>query len=220
MKRLSSSKAGLAPAPTNQEQRPEEILEEREIHWKKWFTSDEQWVFYRRTIWNRAYAILKVTYDADVVTDEVIDDLLEKRGKSPSKAEIEKFLYQQTWRRSLNRLRNPRYKLQKKLISLIQRDEEGEEYDVTEAESHGHPGAEEELFSRWDQETRALYFDKAVRALSEHQRICFLGRMANGIEYSEIAESLNISVDLAYQHVKRARNKISKLMKRWEQTDE
>jgi RNA polymerase sigma-70 factor (ECF subfamily) len=61
------------------------------------------------------------------------------------------------------------------------------------------------------QETQSL-IDRTIAALPERRRVALTLRWADGLEYQEIADILEISVDNAYMLVARAREQVRRAL--------
>jgi RNA polymerase sigma factor (sigma-70 family) len=208
-----SDPAGSSPAP-NDKGSLADTLVERDQAWYE--VPDEMYRYYYNTMWNRAYLALGSANEADDIVDGIIDEV-SKYEKPPSKDMIEKVLHQLTTWRIRDRLKSPKYKLLRmRSTPLMRRGHDGEEFEI-DLESGGHPGADEEFFHWEENEETARQIAKAVIRLNERQRTCFVLRFMEKMEPEEIKKLLNIPAETVSTECYRARNKIRKWLREWEQ---
>lgn len=210
MRKSLSNPTGSSSALNRKEDQPVGTIEERDQPWDQGLTLDQYGRYYRVT-WNVAYLIVGYPDEADIIANKVMDSLW-KRHTPPSKAEVEAHLRVMARSRALDCLASPRHKLRVRSKSLVQKDEDEEEYEAM-PEQYCSPGAEEEFFSDGEREMFARQFAEALMSLNELQRVCFVLRFVEHIEPEEVVEMLGIPVDTVYTKTYRARKRVAGLLR-------
>lgn len=196
-------------APNDKEMQPVILIEERDQTWHEGLTQDEYEYYYRQA-WNRAYLMVGHQDEADVIADKAID-ALRINERPPSKKEIEAYLRVLVTSRALDCLRSPMHRFRDKCQSLLRKNDDDNEYDAI-PQSHSCIGAEEEFFYEGDRELFAKQLAQATSRLNDLQRTCFVLRFVEHMKPDEIAKMLNIPVDKVHTQTYRARNRIAKLL--------
>jgi RNA polymerase sigma factor (sigma-70 family) len=212
VKHALSSIAGSLPAP--KEKQPASTQGERDHAWYEGLTQDQYHRHYE-AVWKRAYLIVGDPHEADLVANKVMDEIWQ-RESPPSQADIEAHLRTLATSRSIDRNRTPAHRLRMKCHSIIQKNDEGEEYEAL-PETRSYPGAEEELLYEYDRERFAQQLAQAIIRLSDVQRSCFVLRFLDLMKPEEIAQRLRIPVDTVYTESYRARNRIAKFLNKQEE---
>ena len=208
MRRSLSNPAGAFHSPKSAD-----LITERDQAWYVGLTLEECSHYYELAF-NKAYSILGSRCEAEMVADKVIDELLQ-REQPPPKTQLEPQVLVLARSRALDYRKSPRHRLWMMCRSLIQKNEDGEEYMAVPA-SYCCPGAEEEFFAKGEQELFAQRYAQALSHLNDQQRICFVMRVEEHLKPEEIAEILNIPAGVVHTQTYRARNKIAKFLSRQE----
>ncbi len=200
---------GSSPALCNKRKQPVGSTEERDHAWYEGLTQD-QYDHYYKIAWNVTYLIVGHPHEADIVADKAMDSLWE-REHPPSKAEVETHLRVLARSRALDCLASPMHRLRARCRSLIQKDDDEEEYE-TISEAHRPVGAEEQFFYEEERKLFAQRFAQALTRLNDLQRACFVLRFVEHMKPEEVAETLKVPVNTVYTQTYRARNKVAKLL--------
>jgi RNA polymerase sigma factor (sigma-70 family) len=200
---------GSSPAP-NSEKDPAARGRERDQAWNDALTYD-QYQHYYGFAWNVAYLTVGNAYEADVVTDKVMDEL-QRREQPPSQEEIYRHLRTLSRSRALDQVRSARHRLRMLWRPFI-RPLQLEDAEVL-PRTPSCAGAEDTFFQQEESERFAQQLALALGSLNDLQRVCFVLRFIDGMKPEDIALLLHVPASKVHTLAYRARNRVATLLER------
>jgi RNA polymerase sigma-70 factor (ECF subfamily) len=156
---------------------------------------------YYERLWRIAFAFLHTRTDAEDAVQTVFIRLWDGRATLPDiTSSLEAYLHGAVRNECLRVLKHER---------VVERTECGE-YDHRDLPGMSAPLSNADVALERE-ETQSL-IDRTIAALPERRRIALTLRWVDGLEYQEIADILEISVDNAYMLVARAREQVRRAL--------
>jgi len=159
----------------------------QEIKADNMFAFDVLYKKYCKRVYKFGYSILKSREESENLTQDVFLNLWENRLKIEKNSSIKSYVFTITYNSAIS------------IIRKKARESQFMEYLKSMQEINVEPV---NIELEYTELTNKL--DEIMQALPQRQKEIYLLHRVNGLKYSEIAESLNISVNTVENHMSRA----------------
>jgi RNA polymerase sigma-70 factor (ECF subfamily) len=157
---------------------------------------------YQQLVYNTVLSMVQQAAEAEDIAQEVFIQVFRSIGKFRGDSQLGTWIYRIAVRKAID------WERRKKLRSRIQvlGSWLGVQDTAAAQETFYHPGIVLE------QKERAAQLFKAMKALPEKQRICFVLIRVEGLSYAQAAEVMELSVKAVESLMQRAKENLRKLL--------
>ncbi len=158
---------------------------------------------YRKLVVNTCFGILHHTEDAEDIAQDVFIEVYRSIQKFRADSKISTWLYRIAVNRSLNFLRDHKYKKRIHSLDEPKQNENQQIYNILAGRSD-QPG------SVIEDRQRAALLHSAIDSLPDHQKVAFTLNKYEDLSYQEISEIMDLSLSSVESLIHRAKKNLQK----------